>query len=126
MTDPATPLAGEELQLTGETLLEAISSGLLLLYGEHYGGPPKRVRTYLNDNVLVSVLQEDVFDPSELDAVRRGADDRVLAGRIAFQREHQAEFIAMVERLSGRRVISFLSANQTRPGVAAELFILDR
>lgn len=123
MSDGVLP-AGETL--TGESLLEAVSSGLLLLYGEHYGGAPKRVRTYLNDNVLVCVLEEDLLSRAENDAVGRGADQSVLDGRIAFQQEHQAEFIAVVERLSGRRVNAFLSANQTRPGVAAELFILDR
>lgn len=111
---------------TGDELLEAISAAMIVLYGEHYGGAPTRVRTYLNENVLTCILQEDVFDPGELDAVRRGADEVVLTGRMAFQREHQAEFIATIERLTGRRVRTFLSANQTRPGVAAELFILDR
>lgn len=125
MTDRPTQLTAEEPKLTGETLLEAISSGLLQLYGDHYGRVPTKVKTYLNDNVLVCVLQEDVFIPTEVDAVRRGADEHVLTGRVAFQREHQTEFIAMVERLTGRRVATFLSANQTRPGVAAELFILD-
>lgn len=126
MPDRAPQLAGAEFQLTGEHLLEAISSGLLLLYGDHYGQAPKRAKTYLNDNVLVCVLQEDLLTPAEVDDVRRGADELVLNSRVAFQREHQAEFIAMVEKLSGRRVRAFLSANQTRPGVAAELFILDR
>ena len=113
------------MPLTGEALLEAISGELLVLYGNHYGRTPARAKTYLNDNVLVCVLQEDLLGPAELDAVRRGADEHVLSGRMAFQREHQAEFTAMVERLTGRRVDTFLSANQTRPGVAAELFILD-
>lgn len=109
----------------GETLLAEISSEMILLYGAHYGRRPTRVRTFLNDNVLTCVLQEDVLMPAEVDAVRRGADDFVLTERVAFQREHQTEFIAMVERLTGRRVATFLSANQTRPGVAAEVFILD-
>ena len=116
---------GQASHLTGEALLEAISSEMLVLYGNHYGRTATRAKTYLNDNILVCVLQEDLLRPAEIDAVRLGADEHVLNGRMAFQREHQAEFTAMVERLSGRRVDTFLSANQTRPGVAAELFILD-
>jgi uncharacterized protein YbcI len=72
------------------------------------------------------VLEEDLLSPEEIDAVDRGGDEHVLTGRVAFQREHQTGFIAMVERLTGRRVATFLSANQTRRGVAAEVFILDR
>lgn len=30
----------------------------------------------------------------------------------------------MIERLTARRVVAFLSANQTTPGVACELFFL--
>ncbi len=37
----------------------------------------------------------------------------------------QDEFTKEIERLTGRRVTAFLSANQTTPGVAAELFFLE-
>ena len=37
----------------------------------------------------------------------------------------QDEFTAEIERLTGRRVTAFLSANQTSPGVACELFFLE-
>lgn len=126
MFEYSSRLAGEQPQPVGKHVLEAISSGLLLIYGDHYGRAPNRARTYLNDNVLVCVLQEDLLVASEVEAVGRGDDELVLSARIAFQREHQAEFIAVVERVMGRHVNAFLSANQTRPGVAAELFILDR
>ena len=39
--------------------------------------------------------------------------------------EGEDEFTAAIERLTYRRVVAFLSANQSAPGVACELFFLD-
>ncbi len=49
----------------------------------------------------------------------------VIDGRVAFQAETEDEFNAAIERLTHRHVVAFLSANQTTPGVAGELFFLD-
>lgn len=114
-----------QMQLVGEPLLEAVSEAVLVIYGEHYGRVPTRVNSYLNDNVLVCVLEEDVLLPEEKARVWRGLEEAVLEQRASFQREHQADFTLAVERLTGRRVKAFLSANQTKPGAAAELFILE-
>ena len=46
-------------------------------------------------------------------------------GRIAFQVGAEDEFTAAIERLTGREVTAFLSADQTSPAVASELFLLD-
>ena len=37
----------------------------------------------------------------------------------------EADFRAAVERLTGRRVVAFLSSNHIDPDVAAQVFILD-
>jgi hypothetical protein len=37
----------------------------------------------------------------------------------------QADFIAAIERLTGRTVIAFISGNHADPEIATELFILD-
>jgi hypothetical protein len=55
-----------------------------------------------------------------------GARGAVIDGRVAFQTETEDEFSAAIERLTHRHVTAFLSANQTAPGVACELFFLDR
>ncbi|HEX8648696.1 MAG TPA: hypothetical protein VF715_17505 [Thermoleophilaceae bacterium] len=54
-----------------------------------------------------------------------GASDDVIDGRVAFQKQTEDEFTAAIERLTGRPVTAFLSANQTTPGVACELFFLE-
>jgi hypothetical protein len=43
---------------------------------------------------------------------------------MAFQADREDDFSAAVERLTLRRVVAFLSANQTSPGIACEMFFL--
>lgn len=54
-----------------------------------------------------------------------GERGEVIDGRVAFQTDTEDEFTAAIERLTRRRVTAFLSANQTSPGVACELFFLE-
>jgi hypothetical protein len=42
-----------------------------------------------------------------------------------FQETMEADFRIAVERPSGRKVVAFISGNNSDPDVAAELFILD-
>ena len=44
---------------------------------------------------------------------------------MAFQAAREDEFSAAVERLTRRRVVAFMSANQTLPGIACEMFFLE-
>jgi hypothetical protein len=54
-----------------------------------------------------------------------GADGVVTDGRVALQTDIEDEFTDAIERMTHRRVVAFMSANQTTPGVACELFLLD-
>ena len=73
---------------------------------------------------MVCVL-ENILTTSEDALVAHGARGEVIHGRVAFQTATEDEFTAAIERLTDRRVVAFLSANQTIPGVACELFFLD-
>lgn len=110
--------------LVGQELTEAISASMVALYAQHYGHDRTTGSTYLNDNVVVCVL-ENILSTAESSQVAQGAGDEVIDGRIAFQEDMQDEFTEEIERLTGRRVTAFMSANQTTPGVACELFFLE-
>ena len=107
----------------GEGLTDAISAAIVTLYEEVYGHDRTTASTYINDNVVVCIL-EDILTSSERRLIARGAANEVVDGRVAFQRARQDEFSAAIERLTHRRVVAFLSANQTSPGIACELFFL--
>jgi uncharacterized protein YbcI len=111
-------------QLEGRKLTEAISGAMVELYAEFYGHDRTTATTYINDNVVVCVL-EDILSTGESRQISEGASSDVIDGRVAFQKQTEDEFTAAIERLTGRAVTAFLSANQTAPGVACELFFLD-
>lgn len=110
--------------LTGTALTEAISAAMVELYADFYDHQRTTATTYINDNVVVVVL-EDILSHVEVDQIADGDDDGVIDRRVAFQKCAEDEFTAAIERLTQRQVTAFLSANQTAPGVACELFFLE-
>jgi len=109
--------------LTGEGLTAAISAAMVALYARCYGHDRTTGTTYINDNIVLCVL-EDILSTAETTLVAGGEGSEVIDGRVAFQEGMQDEFTSEIERLTGREVTAFLSANQTTPGVACELFFL--
>lgn len=118
MTEEGTP------RLAGSALTDAISAAMVALYAEFYGHSRTTATTYINDNVVVCVL-EDILSDSESSQIAAGESGDVIDGRVAFQQGAEDEFTAAVERLTRRSVTAFMSANQTNPGVACELFFLE-
>jgi len=107
-----------------DALTTAISAAIEALYSTVYGHDRTSATTYINDNVVVCLL-ENILTEHEDKLIDRGSGSEVIDGRVAFQADTEDEFTAAVERLTHRRVVAFLSANQTTPGVACELFFLD-
>ena len=105
-------------------LNKSISDAIESLYASSYGHDRATASTYINDNVVVCIL-ESILTEDEDAKIARGERGAVIDGRVAFQTDTQDEFTAAIERLTHRRVTAFLSANQTSPGVACELFFLD-
>ncbi|MHB1469191.1 MAG: Na-translocating system protein MpsC family protein [Solirubrobacteraceae bacterium] len=105
-------------------LTEAISAAIVQLYTTFYGHSRTTATTYLNGRVVVCVLESILTDREDA-LIAAGSRGEVIDGRIAFQTDTEDEFTAAIERLTHRRVTAFLSANQTTPGVACELFFLD-
>ncbi len=110
--------------LEGERLTRAISASMVELYARHYRHDRTTATKYINDNVVLCVL-EAILTTGESELVADGGASQVIDARVAFQTGMQDEFTAEIERLTHRHVTAFLSANQTAPGVACELFILD-
>ena len=121
---PAIELVRDAPWPDGPTLTELISAAMVELYAAFYAHDRTTAVTYINDKVVVCLL-ENILTEREDGLVAAGARREVIDGRVAFQTETQDEFTAAIERLTHRRVVAFLSANQTTPGIACELFFLD-
>jgi uncharacterized protein YbcI len=105
-------------------LTRAISAAMVELYASFYQHARTTATTYINDNIVVCVL-ENILTADEDTLLAAGARREVIDGRVAFQTDSEDEFTSAIERLTHRHVTAFLSANQTTPGVACELFFLD-
>jgi uncharacterized protein YbcI len=108
----------------GSRVTRAISAEIVALYATFYGHDRTTATTYINDNVVLCVLENILTEHEEM-LIDVGSSGAVIDARVGFQTDTEDEFTEAVERLTGRRVVAFMSANQTAPGVAAELFFLD-
>jgi uncharacterized protein YbcI len=110
--------------LKGGELNAAITSALVGIHTECLGRGPRRASTFHYGHVLVT-LMHDVLTPAEKSLTRTNQADAVDHIRHLFQQTMEADFREAVERLTGRRVLAFISGNHSDPDIAAELFILD-
>jgi uncharacterized protein YbcI len=101
-----------------------ISNAVARLHKEYVGRGPANSRTTI-DSELVVVLLEGGFTRAERtldDSERR---DLVLAGRVGLQDAMREGMIAAVENALGRRVRSFMSANDLERNLQVEVFVLE-
>ena len=110
--------------LTGGELNAAVTRALVKIQASHLGRGPANASTFHHDNVLVT-LMHDVLSQAEKILGHNGQHTSVIDWRETLQTTLEADFRAAVERLTGRAVIAFISANHLDPDVAAEMFILD-
>jgi uncharacterized protein YbcI len=101
----------------------AIANHVVQLLSEYTGRGPTKARTTFSDD-LVTVVVQDLLAKGERSLVRDGKSSLVLDLRRAYQETMGAELTAGVERITGRRVIAFLSANHVDADIAIESFVL--
>jgi uncharacterized protein YbcI len=105
-------------------LRSAISQAIVRIHAEHYGKGATQAKTYAWDNLVVTVLR-DVLTTAERTLVGLGRADAVREVRTTFQVTMEPTFRSTVERLTGRRVQSFMSQVDPENGVGVEVFVLE-
>ena len=101
----------------------AISNLIVRLLSDYTGRGPTRARTHFNEN-LITIVVQDLLTKGERSLIRDGKQDLVLETRRAYQQTMGADLTAGIEKITGRQVIAFLSANHIDPDVAIENFML--
>jgi uncharacterized protein YbcI len=110
----------EELSETAE-----LSNAMVRIYKERFGrGATKTKTSYADRDTIISTLEDS------LTAVERSMRDlgeplRVEEIRLFFQRASQAEFVGVVEQITGRKVRAFVSGHDVNEDVASEIFYLE-
>jgi uncharacterized protein YbcI len=107
-----------------DTVRARISRSVVSLLKEFYGRGPVKAKTYYTEDVVLVVLSGG-FSPVEATLLAAGHGTAVTDQRTVFQEAMRGRFSEKVEEITGRKVISFMSANDQRSDVTAQLFILE-
>ena len=103
----------------------AISTAVVHMLAERTGKGPTKAKTTLGENGVFVVL-EDNLTKGERNLAEAGEEASVLATRRRWQQVMRDEMTGVVEELTGRRVIGFMSDNHIDPDLAVEVFVLER
>jgi uncharacterized protein YbcI len=110
--------------LVGGRLMAEITNRIVAFMREHYGRGPIKAKTYVLDNLIVCVLS-DGFTAIERTMMEGGQSDRVLDMRRDFQLLMKQRYSEMIESLTGRKVLAFLSQAHVEPDLTIEMFLMD-
>jgi uncharacterized protein YbcI len=103
----------------------AISTAVVHMLAKRTGKGPTKAKTTLGDNGVFVVL-EDNLTRGERNLAEAGEAEAVRDTRRRWQSVMQEEMTGVVEELTGRKVVGFLSDNHVDPDLAVEVFVLER
>jgi uncharacterized protein YbcI len=109
---------------TGDALLEAVTASMVAFHERYHHRPPGSARTELLDGELLACVMGGVYTDVEKTMIELQKSTIVQETRSAFQQAMRERLIGEVERLSGRRVLVFLSNSHVGPDMEIELFLL--
>jgi uncharacterized protein YbcI len=110
--------------LKGDELLEAVSTAMSALHERYYGRTPVSAKSRMMGDDLLACVLGGVYTEVEKTMIELERSAIVQETRSAFQAAMQQKFIAEIQRLSGRRVLAFISNHHVGPDLEIELFVL--
>jgi uncharacterized protein YbcI len=113
----------DETEDTGRSPTVEISNAAVRLVRQYTGRGPTKAKTTITDDLVVIVMRDTLLQ-AERTLVEQGEGALVVNTRRRFQDAMREDYVAAVERLSGREVLAFLSDNVLDPDLAAEVFVL--
>jgi uncharacterized protein YbcI len=116
--------AGPAGEVRAGQLNAAIANEIGKLTADCTGRGSERSRAFINGDVVVCLL-ENGATRGEQNIAAAGRADVVRLGRDILQRAMEDQLVAAVERLTGRKVRTFLSGASTPGDCAVEVFVLE-
>lgn len=117
MSAPSSPL-------TGDALLIAVTDAMAALHERYHHRKPVTAKSQLlGDDLLVCVLG-GVYTDVEKTMIELQRSTVVQETRSEFQRAMQHKFIEVIQRLTGRSVLAFISNSHVGPDLEMEIFML--
>jgi uncharacterized protein YbcI len=110
----------------GGQLLAKISTEFVGMLREYYGRGPMKAKTYALDDIIVVVMRGSGFTALEQTIMDSGEPERVVAMREDFQAVMADRYKQVIEKLTGCKVVAFLSQAHVDPDITMEIFFVDR
>ena len=108
--------------ITGEQLA-AITREMVRIKSQHYGRGATEAKTYQCDSFLFCVLKGGLTKV-EHNLLEHGEERLVREVRLRFQQTNAKAFHEAVERITGRRVLTYESQVLFSPDYTVEIFVL--
>jgi uncharacterized protein YbcI len=97
---------------------------MIALHERYYHRRPGATKTRMLEDELLACVMGGVYTEVEQTLIELQRSHQVRDARSAFQDAMEHRFIEAVERLSGRRVLTFVSRSHVGPDMEVELFFL--
>jgi uncharacterized protein YbcI len=111
------------VSVEGEILAE-ISNEIVGIHRECYGRGPTKAKTYMLDDYVFTVL-EDLLTTVENTLVENDKESLVREVRLNFQESVANRFTEAVEKITGRKVMTYHSQVTFHPPLGFEIFVLE-
>lgn len=108
----------------GQGLLARISNEMVRAQKEFFGKGPTEAKSYLLDDLLFIVMRGGMTT-AEKTMLEFGKQDQVRQFRQLFENEMTHRLTEMIERLTGRNVLTYQSQVMFEPDIVVEMFVFD-
>jgi uncharacterized protein YbcI len=115
---------GEVADPSGGSVLARISTEMVRLQKLYFGRGPERAKSYMVDDLLFIVMRGGVTT-AEHTMLEADQENLVRNFRQQFENEMRGRLIAMVEELTGRKVVNHQSQVLFDPDIVVEIFVFD-
>ena len=103
--------------------LAAVANEIVRLKAQYYGKGPTEAKAFMNDETLMVTLKGGLTTV-ERTLLEAGDQDLVRQVRLRFQQVMEQNFIDAVQRMTDRRVLTYMSQIVFDPDYCFEFFVL--
>lgn len=112
-------------RLEGGRLLVAVSNAMITLFRDFSGKGPQSCNTHWAGDDLLVILLEGGYTVAEQTLFDAGHGRAVRNSRQVLHDTLEVRMSRLVEELTGRRVLAFMSTSHQSPDLSVELFLLE-
>jgi uncharacterized protein YbcI len=119
------PHGASETVNHGQSLLRQLSTEMVRMQKQAFGKGPIHAKAYMFDDLLMVVMR-DGLTVAEKTMLGFGQADLVRNFRQQFENNMTSRMIEPIERLTGRKVLTYQSQIMFDPDVIVEIFVFDQ